>query len=90
MNKNILKRCLDELQNKVPRLDYIRGMLETLYELEGGKVIVENLIPIFPNNTGTSLPPNPIVISEAQMLENETKVKLKSVEGIINKSVTME
>lgn len=35
MNNIILKRCLDELSSEAPRLDYIRGMLETLIELQG-------------------------------------------------------
>lgn len=34
MNINILKKCLDELAKEKPSLDYLKGMLETLSELE--------------------------------------------------------
>ncbi len=30
MNITILQKCIDELNSESPRLDYIRGMLETL------------------------------------------------------------
>lgn len=32
---SIIKKCLDELDKIEPRLDYLRGMLETYYELSG-------------------------------------------------------
>jgi len=34
MNSSILKKVIEELGNETPRLDYVRGMLETLYEIE--------------------------------------------------------
>lgn len=34
MNTAILKKVIDELSVPQPRLDYVRGMLETLYEIE--------------------------------------------------------
>lgn len=33
MNTNILQKCIAELDQVSPRLDYIRGMLETLIEM---------------------------------------------------------
>lgn len=33
MNVNVIRKCLDELVKAEPRLDYLRGMLETLIEL---------------------------------------------------------
>lgn len=33
MNTNILKKCLEELSKDEPKLDYVRGMLETLIEM---------------------------------------------------------
>lgn len=32
MNKNVLKKCIDELGKEKPRLDYVLGALETLYD----------------------------------------------------------
>lgn len=33
MNKKILQKCLEELSKEEPRIDYIKGMLETSYEM---------------------------------------------------------
>lgn len=33
MNKTILQKCIFELSQSSPRLDYIQGMLETLLEM---------------------------------------------------------
>jgi hypothetical protein len=32
--KNLLKKCIDELAKEDPKLDYVRGILETLAEQE--------------------------------------------------------
>ena len=37
MNADILKKAVDELKKEKPNIDYVRGMLETLYELENPK-----------------------------------------------------
>lgn len=34
MKRNLLQKCLDELLKPEPKLDYIRGILETLTEME--------------------------------------------------------
>lgn len=34
MNKKIIQKVLDELQKEIPKLDYIRGILETLIDSE--------------------------------------------------------
>jgi hypothetical protein len=42
MNKNILKKCLEELVKKEFSKDYVRGMLETLYEMDNTSLNVES------------------------------------------------
>lgn len=44
MNTNILKKCLEELSKEGPKLDYIRGMLETLIEMQEShnNIVVDN------------------------------------------------
>lgn len=37
MNKNLLQKCLDELAKDAPKLDYVRGILETLIALADEK-----------------------------------------------------
>lgn len=39
MNSNILLKCIEELKKDAPDLSYLRGMLETLSELEGANQI---------------------------------------------------
>ena len=34
MNTKILQKCIDELKSKTPNLSYLRGMLETLYDMQ--------------------------------------------------------
>jgi len=36
MNTSLLKKCLDELSSEKPRLDYMKGILETLIEMSSG------------------------------------------------------
>lgn len=36
----ILKKCLEELSKETPKLDYVRGMLETVIELQATPVVV--------------------------------------------------
>lgn len=33
MNQNILQKAIEELKKEQPKIDYVLGMLETLYEL---------------------------------------------------------
>lgn len=38
--KNLLKKCIEELAKPEPKLDYVRGILETLAEQEVEKPVV--------------------------------------------------
>jgi len=40
MNTVILKKCVEELNKETPRLDYVRGMLETLIEIQETKTVI--------------------------------------------------
>lgn len=33
-NTGILKKAIDELQKETPKLEYVRGILETLYDMQ--------------------------------------------------------
>lgn len=49
--KNLLKKCIEELAKQEPKLDYVRGILETLAEQEPEKPIVPPVssTPVSPN-----------------------------------------
>jgi hypothetical protein len=42
-NTGILKKCLEELSKETPRLDYVRGILETLIESQAPEVRLAEL-----------------------------------------------
>ena len=95
MNRKIIEKILDALNKPQVDVSYVRGILETLLETlpeEKSKVNPEsvNIVPLLYDTTGTPLPSNPIIMSEAIKMEQEAKVKMKSVENIIDKSVSME
>ncbi len=39
MNTNILRKCVEELKQESPKIDYILGMLETVIELSTSSLI---------------------------------------------------
>ena len=45
MHSGILQKAVDELNKETPRLDYIRGLLETLIEISPKPSIVTPLLP---------------------------------------------
>lgn len=56
MQKNILQKCLDELNKEPFKIDKVIGMLETLIEMDGGTTypIQQYQSQPFPNNIGTN------------------------------------
>lgn len=77
MNRKIIQKLIDELGKETPRLDYIRGVLETLLEsLPNGitEAVDKSLNNIF---VGDITP-----MSEASILDKETLARLKSIKDI--------
>ncbi len=74
MNINILKKCIDALKEDKPDLSYLRGMLETLAEMQdlGYSSVVERGI-VNPKVVG-STPTAPA--DEASTLDAEAQAKL--------------
>jgi len=65
MNTKILQKCVDALGAQSPDLSYVRGMLETLIEMDGATVQVPKsetvqpvTSPVIQNNyVGDPIPP---------------------------------
>lgn len=79
MNTSILRKCLEELGKDSPKLDYIRGMLETLIEMQGAQKTV--LLPpstYIPNITYTTAP----TTDEASILEAKARVAMDKMKDI--------
>lgn len=81
MNTAILRKCIVELQQPEPRLDYIRGMLETLVEVtdkESEKYLEQKNI-YQPPYTITS---NPTTTNEAAIMEARARAAVDSIKAM--------
>lgn len=79
MNRKLIQKIIDELSKDQPKLDYVRGILETVLEsLPEEKVIwnpeKENLV-VSNRLKGELDKP----IDEAQVLEAGTRAKMKTI-----------
>ena len=75
MNTIILKKCLDELTQDKPNIDYVRGMLETLIEMQPVSEITREKVitsPFVPEQSK----------DEAAILDAEARAKLESIKGL--------
>lgn len=75
MNRKTIQKVIDELSQPTPRLDYVRGVLETILDT----LPIES-IPVT-SHTSTVLPDfSPVEASdEAKALEYMAKAKLEAV-----------
>ncbi len=61
-NTSILKKCLAELSEPTPRIDYVKGMLETLIEMQPTTYTAPFLpktLPPITSEIDPGLPPMP-------------------------------
>ena len=78
MNSNLLQKCLDELAKESPKLDYVRGILETVIEMsqptiqEAAKAASAVMVAATKN-------PEPQIIDEAASLDAATAAMLKRI-----------
>ena len=55
MQKNILQKALDELNKETPNIEKVKGMLETLVEMDSPSPVYTPLVPSFPPNPYTGM-----------------------------------
>ncbi len=80
MNPQLIKKCLDELDKDSPRMDYIRGILETLYEMQTPTNASPTRLPI--NIIREPLKPLHD-LSEEDILDKQTQERLKNIKDIV-------
>ncbi len=81
-NTTILKKCLTELESETPRLDYLRGMLETLIELQEDAPVKAE-----PPLKGTPKPIVPKTDSpEGDALDAAAKSRLGTIKALAEQS----
>ncbi len=56
MNRTVIEKCLQELSVENPRLDYVRGMLETLLAMMPKEVSTAELIKVLDGNNKVNVP----------------------------------
>ena len=85
MHRKTLQKVIDELNKDNPRLDYVKGILETLIEqLPEDKSIIfkttdEKVINILDAGTTTNYTPK----DEGALLDAEAKARLKNIVTIV-------
>ncbi|SRR5260221_12527078 len=94
--KKTLQKILDELNKEIPRLDYIRGILEVLIENEEDPQLKYNTLPISTTNFPIGGLPNNIpmitsssnekILDEAEMMDKEAREKLAKIKALSDAS----
>lgn len=89
---SILKKCLEELLKESPKIDYIRGMIETLIEIQSPPVAVSNAItvPTFSHVPASPTLPTTMTVDlqdEASILDATARLKLKEVKELTAQSL---
>ncbi len=79
MNTNILNKCIEELKKEAPDLSYLRGMLETLMEMQtvsAEKNYTEHIKP-YVTIKSTQVPA--INLDVAAILDAKAKMALETI-----------
>ena len=79
MNTSILNKCVEELSKEDPRLDYIRGMLETLIEMAGNSKVEQRTYA--PQVVG-STPTQPTLTDDASVLDAKARAAIDIVKRL--------
>jgi len=82
MNTTILKKCLTELSQETPKLDYVRGMLETLIEIQPDMAVV-----VKEDGTASTFPmsqihTNKVPQDEASLLDAKARAALETIKAM--------
>lgn len=80
VHTSILKKCLEELSTGSPRLDYVRGMLETLIEMQPVERSSTVEPPIVNRLVAGSIPAAPA--DEASILDAQARASMDKLRGV--------
>lgn len=95
MQNSILKKCLEELGKEPPKLDYVRGMLETLIEFNSPQIKDEDYkfkAGVFtahssPISISAIKEPEPVAaVSEGDFLDAQARTSLAKTMELAKKS----
>lgn len=77
MNQNILQKAIAELKSDKPKIDYVLGMLETLFEMQDKTISPPVLVRIPPVAGGTQ----PIT-DDASILDAKARAAIEQVKAM--------
>ena len=78
MNTNILKKCIDKLKEDEPDIQYVLGMLETLYEMQPQPLGLASVIGLGVKTSASEIPKGSDV-DEAAILDARAKAALEII-----------
>lgn len=92
MNTNILQKCIAELKAEKPRIDYVLGMLETLYEMSEMYSVPDKYklapgvsTPMFQGDKGY---PTAGSADEATLIDAPARAALATIKALADESVS--
>lgn len=92
MNNSILRKVIDELSKEQPNLDYIRGMLETLAEMQEpepvGSRLTAGRVALNHEMVGPT-PSSPADLDEGELLDAKARAMMPGVAAMAAKSTEL-
>lgn len=88
-NTAILKKCLEELSKPEPKIDYIRGMLETLVEVQEPEAAAMTLGVPLPMPKVVPAAPVSADLDEGELLDNKARAMLPGVKAMAAQSTEL-
>ena len=85
MNRKTIQKVIDELNKPQPRLDYVKGILETIIEGLPAEMVVTTSNPTIVN-AYTAAPTIAVTDDEGSMLDAEARAKLAKVQALSQES----
>lgn len=85
-NTGILKKAIDELQKESPKLEYVRGILETLYDMASDLPDVSPpVLMVTKGHTVSVVDSEP---DEASILDAKARAAIRDVQALSEASKT--
>lgn len=74
----VIRKCVEELGKQSPRLDYVRGMLDTLLAMSGTPIIITT-----PPTKGSSVDITSKPMDEGDIIDANTRATLATIKDTL-------
>ncbi len=79
MNTNILNKCIEELKKDTPDLSYLRGMLETLMEMQNEPLVTKVYKDLITPTAYKTTPVPATNLDEAAILDARARQAIEAI-----------